>query len=127
MRLLNRKPGRVLALLLLILPFLAVFLAYSVGSEIRRAENPRDKLLPAPAAIVETAERLLTEPDRRSGRILFWNDTLVSLERLVIGVGIAAAIGLVFGVLIGLLPWVRATFDGFVGVVSMVPPLAILP
>ncbi|MEM6355829.1 MAG: ABC transporter permease [Pseudomonadota bacterium] len=127
MRLLNRKPGRVLALLLLILPFLAVFLAYSVGSEIRRAENPRDKLLPAPAAIVGTAERLVTEPDRRSGRILFWNDTLVSLERLVIGVGIAAAIGLVFGVLIGLLPWVRATFDGFVGVVSMVPPLAILP
>ncbi|MEM9765525.1 MAG: ABC transporter permease [Pseudomonadota bacterium] len=127
MRLLNRKPGRVLALLLLILPFLAVLAAYTMGSEIRRAENPRDKLLPAPAAIVETAQRLVTEPDRRSGRILFWNDTLVSLERLFIGVGIAAAIGLVFGVLIGLLPWVRATFDGFVGVISMVPPLAILP
>lgn len=127
MRLLNRKPGRVLALLLLILPFLAVLAAYTVGSEIRRAENPRDKLLPAPAAIMETAQRLVTEPDRRSGRILFWNDTLVSLERLFIGVGMAAVIGLVFGVLIGLLPWVRATFDGFVGVVSMVPPLAILP
>ena len=57
MRLINRKPGRPLAVFLLILPFLAVLAAYSIGSDIRRAENPRDKLLPAPAAIVETAQR----------------------------------------------------------------------
>jgi hypothetical protein len=28
--------------------------------------------LPAPTQIVETAVRLVTEPDRRSGRILLW-------------------------------------------------------
>ena len=127
MRLINLKPGRPLALALLLIPFLAVFLAYSIGSDIRRAENPKDKLLPAPAAIVETAERLMTQPDRRSGRILFWSDTAVSLQRLGMGVGIAAGIGLLVGLAIGLLPYVRATLAGFVSVLSMVPPLAVLP
>jgi NitT/TauT family transport system permease protein len=127
MRWINRKPGRPLALVLLVLPFLAVLAAYSIASDIRRAENPKDKLLPAPAAIVETAQRLVTQPDKRSGRILFWSDTWVSLQRLVTGVGIAALIGLVFGLAIGMLPYCRATFAGFVAVLSMVPPLAVLP
>ncbi|MEM9139906.1 MAG: ABC transporter permease [Pseudomonadota bacterium] len=127
MRLINRKPGRPLAMVLLLLPFLAMLAAYAIGSDIRRAENPQDKLLPAPAAIVETAGRLLTTPDRRSGDVLFWTDTAISLQRLAVGVGIAALIGLLFGLAIGLLPYMRATFAGFVSVLSMVPPLAILP
>ncbi|MEO1612759.1 MAG: ABC transporter permease subunit, partial [Pseudomonadota bacterium] len=127
MRLINRKPGRLLALFLLALPFAAVLIAYAIASDIRRAENPKDKLLPAPAAIAQTAERLVTEPDRRSDRILFWTDTAVSLQRLAIGVGVAAAIGLIVGLGIGLLPYMRSMFAGFVNVVSMVPPLAVLP
>ncbi|MEM7745993.1 MAG: ABC transporter permease [Pseudomonadota bacterium] len=127
MRLINQKPGRPLGLFLLLIPFLAVLLAYSVASDIRRADNPQDKLLPAPAAIVETAGRLMTQPDRRSGEVLFWKDTIASLQRLAMGVGLAALIGLTFGLAIGLFPYLRATFAGFVGVLSMVPPLAILP
>ena len=127
MRLINRKPGRPLALFLLALPFLAVLLAYTIASDLRRADNPKDKLLPAPAAIAATAERLVTTPDRRSDTILFWSDTTISLQRLGAGVGIAAAIGLIFGLAIGMLPYVRSTFAGFVNVLSMVPPLAILP
>ncbi|MFK7944710.1 MAG: ABC transporter permease [Paracoccaceae bacterium] len=127
MRLINRKPGRPLALILLLVPFLAVLALYTVGSEIRRAENPRDKLLPAPAAIVETAGRLLTTPDKRSDRILFWSDTAASLQRLGVGVGIASLIGLLLGLAIGLLPYVRALMASFIGVISMVPPLAVLP
>ncbi|MEX5729169.1 NitT/TauT family transport system permease protein [Rhodovulum iodosum] len=127
MRLINRRPGRVLTAFLAALPFVLVMLAYMVGSDIRLAENPSDKLMPAPAQIAATAERLLTEPDRRSGRILFWYDTAVSLKRLAIGVGLAASTGLIFGLLIGLLPHIRATFSGFVAVISMVPPLALLP
>lgn len=113
--------------MLLILPFLAVLAAYSIASDIRRADNPKDKLLPAPAAISATAERLITTPDKRSEKILFWTDTAVSLQRLATGVAIAAGIGLLFGLGIGLLPFVRSTFAGFVNVLSMVPPLAILP
>jgi NitT/TauT family transport system permease protein len=127
MRWINRRPGRVAAFGLILLPFLAVFLAYSIASEARLAVNPQDKLLPAPSQIVETAGRLVATPDRRSGEILFWVDTAASLQRLGLGVAIAAVTGLLAGLAIGLLPYVRATFSGFVSVVSMVPPLAILP
>lgn len=127
MRLINRKPGPVLTAFLALLPFAAVLAAYMIGSDIRLAENPADKLLPAPATIVETAHRLFTEGDRRTGRILLWHDTAISLQRLGIGVGLAALAGVVFGLLIGLLPHLRATFAGFVAAASMVPPLALLP
>ena len=127
MRLINRRPGRPLAVLLMLVPFLAVLAAYTIASDLRRAANPADKLLPAPSQIVETAQRLIAEPDRRSGRILFWSDTAASLQRLAMGVGIAAIIGLAFGLAIGLLPLMRSTFAGFIAVLSFVPPLAILP
>ncbi len=125
MRWINRRPGRVAAFVLMVLPFLVVFLAYSLASEARLAVNPQDKLLPAPSKIVETAGRLLTTPDRRSGEIVFWVDTAASLRRLGLGVAISAVTGLLAGLAIGLLPYVRATLSGFVSVLSMVPPLAI--
>lgn len=127
MRWINRKPGRPLALLLMVLPFVVVFIAYSVASEARLAVNPADKLLPAPATIVETAVRVATEPDRRSGEILFWNDTAASLKRLGLGVVIGASIGLLFGLGIGLFPHLHAGLNSFVAVLSMIPPLAVLP
>ena len=127
MRLINRHPGIVLRTLLIALPFVLLFIAYNLGSQARLAENPSDKLMPSPAKIAETATRLLTEPDRRSEKILFWHDTAASLIRLSLGVGIAAALSLIFGLLIGLLPHVRATLAGFVAVISMIPPLAVLP
>ena len=40
---------------------------------------------------------------------------------------ISAGIALVIGVLIGLLPFAGATLGPFVAVLSMVPPLALLP
>ncbi len=41
--------------------------------------------------------------------------------------GISAALAPILGLLIGLLPHVRSTLAGFVAVVSMIPPLAVLP
>lgn len=127
MRWINRRPGRTLGAFLALVPFVILMLAYAAGSAARRAENPADRLLPAPSQIAATAERLVTEPDRRSGEILFWVDTAASLQRLALGVGIAAAIGLAAGILIGLLPYARAGLAGFVTVMSMIPPLAVLP
>ncbi|WP_323770195.1 ABC transporter permease [Antarctobacter sp.] len=127
MRWINRKPGAVLATALAALPFVAVLIVYMIGSEMRLAVNPQDKLLPAPTTILSTAERLLTEPDRRSGEILFWKDTFASLRRLGLGVLIASSAALIAGIGIGMLPYLRKTFAPFVAVVSMVPPLAILP
>ncbi|MEM6409172.1 MAG: ABC transporter permease subunit [Pseudomonadota bacterium] len=127
MRWINRKPGRPLAVFLMALPFVLVLIAYSLGSEARLAVNPADKLLPAPSQILDTALRVTTEPDRRSGEILFWNDTFASLQRLAFGVGIGAAIGLLFGLGIGLFPMAHSGLNTFVAVLSMIPPLAVLP
>ncbi|MFW2543114.1 ABC transporter permease [Primorskyibacter sp. 2E107] len=127
MRLINRTPARPLAVLLAALPFVLVLIAYAVGSEIRLSANPADKLLPALTTIQETAARLFTEGDRRSGEILLWKDTWASLARLLGGVAIAASLSLIIGMVVGLLPLFRATLSGFVAVVSMVPPLALLP
>ncbi|MEM6372204.1 MAG: ABC transporter permease subunit [Pseudomonadota bacterium] len=127
MRLINIIPARPLAVFLTLLPFVLVFIAYAIGSDIRLTENPSDKLLPAPSNIWDTAVRLVSEGDRRTGRILFWHDTWASLKRLGLGIGISAGIGLIFGLLIGLLPLVRSTLAQFVAVVSMIPPLALLP
>ena len=127
MRLINRKPDRTLAVALAIVPFGLVLLAYVIGSDARRAENPADKLLPAVAQIIDTASALALEPDRRSGKILLWQDTAGSLQRLALGVSLAAALGLGFGLLIGLVPYAGAGLAPFVSALSMVPPLAILP
>jgi len=127
MRLINIKPSRPLAVFLALLPFALVFAAYAIGSDIRLTANPQDKLLPAPSKIWDTAVRLTTEGDRRSGRILFWHDTWASLKRLGLGIGISASIGLLFGLLIGLLPLMRSFLAQFVAVLSMIPPLALLP
>ena len=127
MRQINIKPGRALALFLALLPFVAVLIAYAIGSDIRLAANPSDKLLPAPEKIWDTMVRLTTEGDRRTGRILFWHDTWASLKRLGMGIGISATLGLVFGLLIGLLPLMRSFLAQFVAVLSMIPPLALLP
>ncbi|CAM4285099.1 ABC transporter permease [Palleronia rufa] len=127
MRLINRRPARPAAVLLAAVPFVAVLIAYWIGSEVRLAANPADKLLPAPETIAATARQIFTEGDRRSGDILLWTDTLSSLRRLGLGVGIAAASATVLGTLIGMLPYARRTLSDFVAVVSMVPPLALLP
>ena len=127
MRWINRRPGPAARAFLVLAPFALVVAAYAIASDARLAANPADRLLPAPATIAATAERLFTEADRRSGRILLWDDTAASLRRLTLGVGIASALGLAAGLLIGLLPHVRAALAGFVAVVSMIPPLAVLP
>ena len=127
MRLINRSPSRPVAILLAVLPFAAVAVVYAIASDLRLTANPADRLLPAPATIADTALRLFTQADRRTGEILLWRDTAASLGRLLGGVGIAAAVALVLGMAIGLVPFVRRLLSGFVAVVSMVPPLALLP
>ncbi|MEM9756178.1 MAG: ABC transporter permease subunit [Pseudomonadota bacterium] len=127
MRWINRRPGRALALGLTAAPFVLAGVVYSSASAARLAENEQDRILPAPSTLVSTAWRLMTEPDRRSGEVLFWADTLSSLKLLGVGVALAAALGLIFGMAIGMVPYVRSTLRSFVAVISMIPPLSVLP
>ncbi|CCD89952.1 Putative ABC transporter, permease protein [Bradyrhizobium sp. ORS 285] len=127
LRAMNVVPNRGSRLLLALLPFLLIALIYVVGSAQRRADNPDDKLLPPVSEMVATSKRLATEPDRRSGDYVLWSDTAASLQRLALGLGISAAIGLTLGLAIGLLPIAGAGFGTLVAVLSMIPPMAVLP
>ena len=126
-RLMNRRPSPEAGVLLAALPFMVVILAYLVVSAARLAVNPDDKLLPWPSAFVDVIRTMAFEPDKRSGDYLFWVDTGASLIRIGAGLAIAASIGLVLGIGIGLIPVLGTALAPFVAVVSMVPPLAILP
>jgi NitT/TauT family transport system permease protein len=126
-RLVNRHPTRRVAITLATLPFLVLVLAYLLGSHVRLAANPDDKLLPAPSTLLATLKTYATEEDVRSGEVLFWLDTVASLERILIAIGIAASLGLTLGLAIGAVPVVRAMLLPFVAALSMIPPLAILP
>lgn len=127
MRLINKHPSRSSALVLAALPFILLIIAYMIGSEIRLAENPSDKLLPSFGKMVDGIDRMAFSPDRRTGDYLLWVDTASSLARLTGGVLISVLISAVLGVAIGLLPYMRKTLSSFMAVLSMIPPLAILP
>jgi NitT/TauT family transport system permease protein len=126
-RAINLRPRRVGAFWLAVLPFVALAMLYATASQVRLAENPNDKLLPSGERLLESSARVATEPDQRSGKIILWSDTRASLQRLVLGVAIAALIGLALGTLVGLLPYASATLSPLIGVVAMIPPLAVLP
>lgn len=126
-RLINLRPSRSTGILLGLLPFVALLVVYLAGSQARLADNPNDKLLPAFSSLGDAVERMALEPSKRSGDILLWTDTAASLQRLGLGVGISALIGLVFGVALGTVPYLRAGLSPLVSSLSLIPPLALLP
>jgi NitT/TauT family transport system permease protein len=126
-RLINRRPSSVAAAYLGAMPFILILAAYLAASGARLAENPDDKLLPSLATIGRAMARMATEPDVRSGQILLWVDTGASLVRFGAGVGIATLMGMVFGIASGLIPYLRAGLAPLIAVLSMIPPMAILP
>lgn len=100
-RLINSTPSRGGRWLLGLLPFVLLGMLYLSLSNARLAENPNDPLLPTPAKMAQSFHHLATAENARTGEILLWSDTLASLERIVIGVGISALIGLIVGILNG--------------------------
>jgi NitT/TauT family transport system permease protein len=126
-RLINRRPSRGAKIYLGALPFVLLVMLYAVGSSVRRAENADDKLLPGATALAQAVRRVAIEPDPRTGSILLWSDTTASLARIGIGLAVAASLGLLFGVANGLIPYARAGLSPLVAVLSMVPPMAVLP
>ena len=127
MRLINRHPERSSRLLLMLLPFALLLFAYFVGSAERLADNPNDKLLPSAVQMGDAIKRLAFSADSRTGEYVLWQDTASSLQRLAIGLGISALAGLCLGIAAGTLPLFGAPLSPLLTVLSMVPPLAILP
>ena len=126
-RLINFTPARIWRIGLALLPFAVIILIYISASDARLAENPQDKLLPSFTQMGDAIQRLALEPSKRSGDYLFWQDTLSSLRRLGLGMVIAASLGMLFGLMTGALPVLNASFAPLLTVVSLVPPMALLP
>jgi NitT/TauT family transport system permease protein len=127
MRWVNREVRRNNRILLGSLPILLLALVYLFLAAQRHAANPADKILPLPSGMAQAVSGLLFEPDQLTGRLLFWADTAASLERLGLGLGIATLAALLVGLILGVLPPVRATFGPLVTSIAVIPPVALLP
>jgi NitT/TauT family transport system permease protein len=113
--------------MLLLLPFIVLVAIYFTGSSLRLKANPDDKLLPSATQMSDAIKQVAFTEDKRTGEYLLWDDTVSSLRRLGIGLVVSAAIALVGGIATGAIPLVGATLSPFVTVLSMIPPLAVLP
>lgn len=127
MRWVNRQVGRSNRLLLGSLPILVLVVIYFAMAAQRHAANPADKILPLPGTMAHSMSALIFQPDKLTGQLVFWADTLASLERLGLGLGIATLMALVVGLALGALPPVRATFGPLVTGIAVIPPIALLP
>ena len=127
MRWVNVRPNRRTSILLGALPLLLVVLVYLVAAASRHAINPADKVLPTPGAMVAAMASLLADADPLSGRLIFWADTLASLQRLGLALGISTLSALLVGLVLGVLPAARATLGGLVTTIAVIPPIALLP
>lgn len=127
MRLVNRQVSRSNRILFGALPILLLVLLYLFVAAQRHALNPADKIFPLPSTMAHGLSALLFQPDQLSGKLLFWADTAASLQRLGIGLGIATLAALMVGLLLGILPPVRATFGPLVTGIAVIPPIALLP
>lgn len=126
-RAMNIVPGKSTSLVLAFLPFILLAFIYVMSSAERRAANPNDKLLPPVAEMAQSVKNLATVPSRRDGSLVLWEDTFASMKRLLLGIGLSAVTSLVMGLALGLLPLAGSTFNPLVAVISMVPPMAVLP
>jgi len=126
-KLVNLQPSKPWRWALGIIPFVILVFLYMGASNARLAENPNDKLLPAFTSFTAAIDRLAFTPSKRTGEYVFWQDTLSSLQRIVIGVSVSALLALVVGVLNGSIPYVRANLSPLVTAISLIPPMAILP
>ena len=127
MRLINIKPGRGGRLIAGLVPILILVLIYMIASEARHAVNPSDKVLPTFGAMGDAILRFAAQRDPMTGNITLMADTMASLYRLGIGLAIATVGSLVLGLLLGVIPMVRATLGPIVTVIAVIPPIAVLP
>lgn len=126
-RLLNIRPGQASRFSLGFIPLAAAGFYYLAASSARHAANPADKLLPTWSAMQAAVERMAFTVDPHTGSIPLVVDTIASLVRLTSGLAIATVTTLLAGLVLGLLPLIRAGFGPLVAAIAVVPPIALLP
>ncbi len=126
-RLINLTPSKSTRWMLGLIPFAIILILYLLASDARHLENSTDKLLPSFMQMGETLNTYVLHASKRTGEYLFWGDTLSSLKRLLLGIIIAAIIGFTLGLLTGAIPTFNAPLAPLITVISLVPPMALLP
>jgi len=124
---LHASPSRMLQVILKLLPFLICIALYMTASHVRHRENPRDKILPTVTQMGHAMHRMAFEADPKTEEYLLFSDASSSLMRLFIGMILASLLGLIIGMNMGLFPGFESLSATFITVVSIIPPLAILP
>ncbi len=122
---LHAKPGKRLATALMLIPFLLLLFGYVVMSEMRHADNPRDKIMPTISKIADSAYNYAFVPKKGTYRLL--NDAITSLVRMVAGITLAAFVGLMVGMNMALFKGMNVMISPFITFISIIPPLALLP
>lgn len=123
----HAKPSKLIKLVFGMLPFIILVGTYLTISHIRLSENPNDKLTPSVSKMVSAVKLMAFTKDKRTGDYLMLKDTLSSLRRIIIGLGLAAVTGLLLGLGTGALPGMGMTFLPIMKFLSIIPPLAVLP
>ncbi len=120
------RPGR-LKWLLAALPFLISIFTYTFFSAKRHEANPSEKLMPSWSQMVKRTTELATVPNKRTGKLVFWDDTWSSVIRIAKGVGLATLVSVMLALFIGVFPAGHALGQNFTNTISFIPPVAILP
>ena len=124
---LHARPPKFTKIILAAIPFIICIAAYTTISQIRHMENPQDKILPTFSQMGKAVERMAFSEDPKTGKYLMLNDTLSSMRRLLTGIIIASLLGLLIGLNMGLYRGFESLTNIFITVISIIPPLAILP
>ncbi|MBW4552951.1 MAG: nitrate ABC transporter permease [Aphanocapsa sp. GSE-SYN-MK-11-07L] len=88
-----------------------------------------ESLMPGPIQVVQQTWNYIINPFFDNGgtdKGLGWQ-ILISLQRVAVGYGIAAVVGIAAGVVIGMSTFMRRGFDPLIQILRTVPPLAWLP
>lgn len=119
-------PTRWLRRALPLLPLAVVLWVYLHAAHVRRAENPRDKLMPLPSDVAEAVSRACTTGEF-SETVPIVEDLKSSLRLFGLGFGAAVVFSLAVGLPIGFWGWANATFDPLLRLLSYLPPITLLP
>ena len=117
----NRKSALFNSLIL----FILLIICYVVISDLRHISNPQDKIFPSLQQIEQGVKNSLTLNE--AGVISLLADTSSSLMRFFIGIILATAVGVFFGIGLGVFPFLESLFSRFILYFDKVPPLALLP
>jgi NitT/TauT family transport system permease protein len=111
---------RAAAAVLPVLPVAAFIVLWHVLTAHNVVAWLRFNRMPAPATVLEA---LLT----RLSNGTYYDDLLASLQRILLGFGLAAVIGIGVGILVGRSGIARMTFRPFIELIRPIPAIALVP